>query len=71
MAKITVSTDDETTKQATLQPAQRGTPDPNSPPLAPNGVSVDPGYLRRIRGWAREDLYDRPTHQDTAVPDVK
>lgn len=30
-------------------------------PLAPNGISVDPDYLRKIRGWAREDLYDRPT----------
>ena len=29
-------------------------------PLAPNGVSVDPDYLRSIRGWAREDIYDDP-----------
>lgn len=28
-------------------------------PLAPNGISVDPDYLRKTRGWAREDLYDR------------
>lgn len=30
-------------------------------PLAPDGISVDPDYLRKIRGWAREDLYERPT----------
>lgn len=28
-------------------------------PLAPNDISVDPDYLRKTRGWAREDLYDR------------
>lgn len=30
------------------------------PPLAPNGISVDADYLRSIRGWAREDIYDDP-----------
>ncbi len=30
------------------------------PPLAPNGVSVDPDYLRSVRGWARDDIYDDP-----------
>ena len=29
-------------------------------PTAPNGISVDPDYLRRIRGWARDDIYDDP-----------
>ena len=29
-------------------------------PLASNGISVDPDYLRKIRGWAREDIYDDP-----------
>lgn len=30
-------------------------------PLAPNGVTVAPEYLRKIRGWARADLYDQPS----------
>ena len=30
-------------------------------PLLPDSASVAPDYLRKIRGWAREDLYDRPT----------
>lgn len=30
------------------------------PPLAPDGISVDPDYLRSVRGWAREDIYDDP-----------
>ena len=71
MVKIAVSNDDETTKQVSLQPMQTGTPNPNCPPLAPNGLSVDPDYLRRNRGWAREDLYDRPAHQYTTTPDVQ
>ena len=37
-------------------------------PLAANGVSVDADYLRKIRGWAREDLYDRPTRHGSAAP---
>ena len=45
-------------------------PDQNPPPLAPNGVSADPDYLRSIRGWAREDIYDRPTPWDH-LPDAK
>jgi hypothetical protein len=36
-------------------------PDQVSAPLAANGISVDPDYLRSIRGWAREDLYDQPS----------
>nr|WP_315204755.1 hypothetical protein [uncultured Albidiferax sp.] len=43
----------------------RRAPEQNPPPLAPNGVSVDPAYLRSIRGWAREDLYDRSAPSDT------
>lgn len=39
----------------------KGAPDQVPAPLSPNGISVDPDYLRSIRGWAREDLYDRPT----------
>ncbi len=35
-------------------------PDQIPAPLAPDGLSVDPDYLRSIRGWAREDLYERP-----------
>ena len=34
-------------------------------PLAPDGISVDPNYLRKIRGWAREDLYERPARKPT------
>lgn len=30
--------------------------------LAADGISVDASYLRNVRGWAREDLYDRPTN---------
>lgn len=37
-------------------------------PLAANGLSVDPDYLRKIRGWAREDLYDQPTRHGSAAP---
>ena len=33
-------------------------------PLAPGGVSVDPDYLRSIRGWAREDIYDDPKRHE-------
>ncbi len=40
---------------------EAGTPDQMPAPLAPDGAGVDPDYLRKIRGWAREDLYDRPT----------
>ena len=47
----------------------RRAPDQNPPPLAPNGVSVDPDYLRSIRGWAREDLYDRSKPGDTTPPE--
>ena len=36
-------------------------PDQVPAPLATDGISVDPDYLRKIRGWAREDLYERPT----------
>ncbi len=36
------------------------TPDQVPAPLASDGISVDPDYLRKIRGWAREDLYERP-----------
>jgi plasmid stability protein len=32
------------------------------PPLDANGITVNADYLRSIRGWAREDLYDRPTN---------
>ncbi len=35
-------------------------PDQVPAPLGPDGLSVDPNYLRSIRGWAREDLYERP-----------
>ena len=41
-------------------PTQRA-PDQVPAPLAPDGIGVDPDYLRKIRGWAREDLYERPT----------
>lgn len=40
-------------------------------PLAGDGVSVDPDYLRKIRGWAREDLYDQPTRHGSAAPQSK
>ena len=43
------------------QDAEVQAPDAQPAPLATNGVSVDPGYLRKIRGWAREDVYDHPT----------
>ena len=42
--------------RASAKPA----PDQVPAPLAPGGASVDPDYLRKIRGWAREDLYERP-----------
>ena len=44
-----------------LQDASGQAPDVQPAPLTPNGVSVDPAYLRKIRGWAREDVYDQPT----------
>ena len=52
-----------------LVPPTPRAPIQNPPPLAPNGVSVDPDYLRSIRGWAREDLYDRSKPGDTAPPE--
>ena len=41
-------------------PAKRA-PDQVPAPQSPDGTGVDPDYLRKIRGWAREDLYERPT----------
>lgn len=38
-------------------------PDQVPAPLAPDGTSVDADYLRKIRGWAREDLYERSTRR--------
>lgn len=58
------------TAQRDAAPTPRA-PDQNPPPLAPNGVSVDPDYLRSIRGWAREDLYDRSKLWDSPLPDAK
>ena len=43
-------------------------PDAKSPPLASNGLSVSPAYLRKIRGWAREDIYDHPTRHGPLPP---
>lgn len=51
-------------------PASRAPDAPQPVPLAANGVSVDPAYLRKLRGWAREDLYDRPVHQVDTPPDA-
>lgn len=36
-------------------------------PARPDGLSVDPDYLRKIRGWAREDVYDNH-RRHAAVP---
>ena len=41
-------------------------PDAQPAPLAANGVNVAPAYLRKIRGWAREDVYDHPTRHGSA-----
>jgi plasmid stability protein len=43
---------------ATLDPA----------PTRPDGLSVDPDYLRSIRGWAREDAYDHPARHSARPP---
>ena len=45
-------------------------PEAQPAPLATNGVSVDPAYLRQIRGWAREDLYDHPKRHGASPPDT-
>ena len=45
-------------------------PDVRPAPLATNGVSVDPAYLRKLRGWAREDIYDQPGRHGNSPPDI-
>lgn len=57
-------------RNAGQTPRKTTVPLQNPPPLAPNGVSVDPDYLRSIRGWAREDVYDRPTPSNH-LPDAQ
>lgn len=34
-------------------------------PTPTGGIGVSPDYLRNIRGWAREDVYDQPTRHGT------
>lgn len=57
---ILFSAQRDTQTKSGEHPAHNRAPDQVPAPLAANGISVDPDYLRRIRGWAREDLYDRP-----------
>lgn len=40
-------------------------------PLVPGSASVDPDYLRSIRGWAREDLYDDPKRHGPWPPKAR
>jgi plasmid stability protein len=42
--------------------------DLNPAPMRPDGLSVDPDYLRKIRGWAREDAYDHPARHGVLPP---
>lgn len=43
-------------------------PETGSAPLRADGLSVDPDYLRKIRGWAREDAYDHPARHGPWPP---
>ena len=51
-------------RSAPAQPDRSKAEDMHPAPLAPEGIAVDPDYLRSIRGWAREDAYDDPKRHD-------